>query len=378
MPATRPRPRVGSIVLAACGVVLLGIPVWALATAFDAIVTGHPVYPVMLTISAVAGGLLLLRTLRRSNSRNAGAAGQGASRPVSDSAASHGTGHSAASRLPDEDAVSLFGDRSAAAPGDSGSSTHEPSTAGAASRRRKALRASGWVAAVLTTAVVAVVLVFGRPHSATDIALAAMSGTDTVSVTHDTTSITLTPRKNTGVGVVFQPGARVDARAYVPILTRLAERGHTVVIAEQPLGVSLLAQGAAVWAMDAHPEVSRWVAAGHSLGGVAAARTAASSDPRVVGLLFWASYADVRTPTDVVPVLSVYGTNDGLIAPAEAVPAPEQRPANTRYVAAEGATHTSFSDYGTQSDDGVESVPHDVAQQRITEPTLAFLDELSR
>ena len=42
----------------------------------------------------------------------------------------------------------------------------------------------------------------------------------------------------------FQPGARVDPRAYAAILRPLAESGHVVVIVKQPLGIAFLATGA--------------------------------------------------------------------------------------------------------------------------------------
>jgi hypothetical protein len=87
-----------------------------------------------------------------------------------------------------------------------------------------------------------------------------------VTVTETATSIVLVPAGTAGeLGVFFQPGARVDARAYVAVLRPLAEAGHPVVIAKQPLGITFLALPAFDSARSAHPAVARWVVGGHSL-----------------------------------------------------------------------------------------------------------------
>ncbi|TFD69304.1 hypothetical protein E3T38_09060 [Cryobacterium sp. Hb1] len=77
------------------------------------------------------------------------------------------------------------------------------------------------------------------PQSAEAPALAAMKSDRTVTVTEDATEIVMTPTGlESPVGVFFQPGARVDARAYSAILRPLVESGHLVVIAKQPLGIA--------------------------------------------------------------------------------------------------------------------------------------------
>lgn len=317
---------VGTAVRLVVGLVWLTVPVWAFVTAADAIVHGHPAYPVLVVLAALVGVVLVVRAVRRRGR----------------------------------------------------ATTDTSPTSGATPPRRRWVRLSAWVAGLVVTALMVTVLVFGRPHGATPVAVQAMNGSASVSVAEDARTITLTPQSQSqspsGVGVVFHPGARVDARAYVPLLMRLAEQGHPVVVAKAPLGVALLSEGVTGQALEDHPKVPGWVVAGHSLGGVVAARAAATGDARIRGLALWASYADNATRTDVVPVLSVYGTNDGLIPPDQAR---TRGPSAATFVPIEGAVHTSFSDYGTQSDDGVESVPHEVAQQQIADATLSFIETLS-
>ena len=115
-----------------------------------------------------------------------------------------------------------------------------------------------------------------------------------VTVTEDATRIVLAPTgTEPSTGVFFQPGAKVDARAYAAVLRPLAEDGRLVVIAKQPLSLAFLATGAFASTRPAYPAITRWVVGGHSLGGVVAASDAAAHDEEatapVVGLLLFAS-----------------------------------------------------------------------------------------
>lgn len=169
------------------------------------------------------------------------------------------------------------------------------------------------------------------------------------------------------VGVAFYPGARVDPRAYLALLRPLADAGHLVVVVKPPLNIGLLAPAPP---FDDHPGVTRWVLGGHSLGGTAAATV---DDPRVAGLLFWASYpADDQSGRDVA-ALSVSGDRDGLAAPEDIAATADRLPAGARSVVVEGGVHAFFGDYGEQPGDGVPGVDRATAQRRIVEATREFV-----
>ncbi len=62
--------------------------------------------------------------------------------------------------------------------------------------------------------------------------------------------------------VFFQPGAKVEARAYAAVLRPLAEAGFTVIIPKQPLGIAFLAIGTFDAARPHYPAVTEWVVGG--------------------------------------------------------------------------------------------------------------------
>ncbi|GAA1424787.1 alpha/beta hydrolase [Agrococcus citreus] len=239
-------------------------------------------------------------------------------------------------------------------------------------------RALAGTCAVLATLAVVGSLLWLRPFSAAPVALDAMSGTADVRVTSSTTVITLLP---TGVapraGLVFQPGARVDARAYVPLLTRVSRAGYLVVIVKQPLDIAFTAIDAPSGIIDDHPEISAWAVGGHSLGGVAASSYAAAHPEEVGGLLLWASYPpDSLADRDDLRAASVSGTLDGLATPDDLAASRADLPPDTAITQVEGGIHAFFGDYGDQPGDGTPTVSRAAAQDQVVGASIALLDSL--
>lgn len=106
-----------------------------------------------------------------------------------------------------------------------------------------------------------------------------------------------------------------------------------------------------------------------------AARAAVSGDPRIAGLVLWASYPDSAVRDVPLPALSIYGTRDELASASVVRGAAEQLP-SASFVAVEGGSHAYFGDYGEQPGDGVPTVSRDVAQRQIAAATADFLGEL--
>jgi hypothetical protein len=239
---------------------------------------------------------------------------------------------------------------------------------------RRVLRVSLAVASMAWIALLA----WLTPFVAAEPALAAMTSDAAVSVTEYPTQIVLAPTGRVdATGVFFQPGARVDARAYAAVLRPLAEAGHVVVITKQPLGIGFLAIGAFGGVQSAYPAVSRWIVGGHSLGGTVACidADAHDADPAhpVVGLLLYASYpATDMSASLTARVLSISGSDDGLATPAKIDAAKPLLPASTTYTVIDGAVHAFFGDYGPQPGDGRPTITHDDARRQISAASVSF------
>ncbi|GAA4380058.1 alpha/beta hydrolase [Paeniglutamicibacter cryotolerans] len=246
-------------------------------------------------------------------------------------------------------------------------------------RKFKILRGIGVVASTVVFAAV----VWLIPYGAVEPALAAMNSDGSVSVTETADQIVMTPLgTQSEVGLFFQPGALVDARAYAAVLRPLAENGHTVIIPKQPFGIAFLATGAFASARAGHPPVDSWVVGGHSLGGVVSAIDAqtfstASSDA-AVGILFFASYPASNMSELTIPALSISGSNDLLATPEKINASRPNLPPSAIFTVIDGASHANFGDYGPQAGDGTPTISPDAARTAISRASLAFVDSIGK
>ena len=167
-------------------------------------------------------------------------------------------------------------------------------------------------------------------------------------------------------GLVFSPGALVDARAYADLLRTVAEAGYLVVILKVPFGVAIAQIGQSAGPIADHPEITNWAVGGHSLGGVAASSFAADNPDTVSGLLLWASYpnGDLSAMTSL-QVESIFGSNDPLATPADIEKSKANLPPDAMFTEIDGGIHAYFADYGEQSGDGQAGVDRETASAQI-------------
>lgn len=227
------------------------------------------------------------------------------------------------------------------------------------------------IAGVLVAAVVAFLVWANTPMRAEPDALADAASDDRVVVSDVEGSIVLTPAgAEPGVGLVFIPGARVEAEAYERVLLDTAAAGVTVVIPRPTLNLAFFDTRSLDDLTAVAPAVDEWAVGGHSLGGVRACQLA---DDALV--LFGSYCADDLADTDVA-VLSISGTADGLSTPEKIADNRAKLPADAELVELEGANHADFGDYGPQPGDGDGTLPTDAVRAAITDALVPFLQRL--
>lgn len=193
---------------------------------------------------------------------------------------------------------------------------------------------------------------------------AALVSDDQVMVQHDDGVWSFVPTRGDssrrdGAALVFFPGALVDPVAYAPLLRAVAAGGYRAYLVEIPRRAAfggadspeLEARLARVVAGAASP--ARWVAAGHSKGGVVASTVASQQRPGFSGLvLIGTSHPrDVDLSGLTVPVTKIVGTHDGLASRAEVESNRGKLPLSTRWEWVEGGNHSQFGWYGFQPGD---------------------------
>jgi len=220
------------------------------------------------------------------------------------------------------------------------------------------------------------VLIWSRTgtYPAKIVAETALKSTDRVTITQDRW-IVFEPNQETDTGLIFYPGGLVEPTAYAPILHKIAEEGVLVIITPMPLNLAILNTGAAGAVIDAYPQISTWILAGHSLGGASAAIFAENNPGSIDAIAVWDSYppdsSDLSDNT--ISAISIFGTTDNFPNTENFNDKKYLLPADTIFVGIEGASHAQFGDYGPQKGDVVPTISLAEQHERVAEIMLDFI-----
>jgi hypothetical protein len=186
-----------------------------------------------------------------------------------------------------------------------------------------------------------------------------------IEITDGDGAIVLSPADGASeVGLVYVPGAKVDPWAYAYKLSGLvAEDDITVVITKLWLNLAFFDLRPLSAFTDLAPEVDTWLVGGHSLGGVRACQLATDAD----GLALFGSYCASDLSESGLPVVSVSGSEDGLSTPDKIADARPLLPDDAEMHEIEGASHSSFGDYGLQAGDNIPTISDDDMRDQLTQ-----------
>jgi hypothetical protein len=206
-------------------------------------------------------------------------------------------------------------------------------------------------------------------------ALSALESTDRVRITQDKWII-FEPVQDTEIGLIFYPGGLVEPTAYAPILHRIAEEGVLVIITPMPLNLAIFNTGAANAVIDAYPQISTWIIAGHSLGGASAAIFTENNPKRIDTIALWDSYppdsADLSDNT--ISGISIFSTANNHPNTDNFNEKKHLLPPDTLFIGIEGANHAQFGDYGPQKGDVVASMSLAEQHEQVAEIMLDFIN----
>lgn len=189
------------------------------------------------------------------------------------------------------------------------------------------------------------------------------------------------PRRSHSTGLLFFPGALVDPEAYAPFLRSIAEKGYPVVLVKLPLrgfsteAAAVEAEVRARRALGEQAEVKRWIAGGHSKGGLFACRVALALPESVERLVLigTAHPREIDLTRAGFGVTKILATKDGMASPERARASAHRVPVDTRWVVIEGGNHSQFAHYGFQFGDRFATISRDEQQARALREVLADL-----
>lgn len=176
------------------------------------------------------------------------------------------------------------------------------------------------------------------------------------------------PQNTNGKNIIFYQGGFVESEAYAPLASALANEGFTVYLIDTPLNLAVLATNRGLDIIKEN-DLTHVIFMGHSLGGVIAARNAAtlSEDTEIAGLILLASYPDesINLADAQFPVLSITASNDKVLNWEAFASAKALLPPHTSFVEILGGNHSGFGDYGFQSGDGEATLTNEDQRAQV-------------
>ena len=208
---------------------------------------------------------------------------------------------------------------------------------------------------VLLTLVIGWGVYVGDYYSAEITAVAAMAGSEMVSV-QKTDKMTVFSPDNPTAGFLFYPGGKVEYTSYAPLMLALAERDVLCVLIPMPCNLAVLNPNAAEGIQEQFPEIETWYIGGHSLGGSMAASYGAKHPEELKGLVLLAAYSTADLADSGLDVLSMYGSEDGVLNMEKYESYRGNLPETTVEIVIPGGNHAGFGSYGAQDSDGKATI----------------------
>lgn len=164
-------------------------------------------------------------------------------------------------------------------------------------------------------------------------------------------------------GIIFYPGAKVEAISYLPLLQQLQEEGFTCVLVEMPFHMAIFNSNAADKVFDMGLDVEKWYISGHSMGGGMASSYASKHPEKVEGLLLMGAYIYGDYPVE--KTLTIYGSYNSNLE--------EKMDYTENIFLIEGGNHAKFGNYGVQEGDHEGDITTEEQQRQTVEAIVDFV-----
>lgn len=229
------------------------------------------------------------------------------------------------------------------------------------SRRRKRLVAGGILLLILAILTGAFFWYVSDYYRAEDVALEVMAQGSGITVQDNLTI--LSPTYPTDTAIIFYPGAKVEAEAYLPLLDQIRQTGVTCILVHMPFNMAIFDADAAKEVISQFPEIQHWYVAGHSMGGAMASKFASDHPDQVDGLILMGAYIYGDYPDE--KTLTIYGSLNQSVE--------DHIDYTQNIVEIEGGNHAQFGNYGPQKGDPPAEISAEEQQAQTVTAIEAFL-----
>lgn len=229
------------------------------------------------------------------------------------------------------------------------------------SRRKKWLVAGGMILLVLAILAGVFFWYVSDYYRAEDAALEILAQDSGITVQDNLTM--LSPAAPTDTAMIFYPGAKVEAEAYLPLLDQIRQTGITCILVHMPFHMAIFDTNAAEDVIDQFPAFQHWYIAGHSMGGAMASQFASDHPDQIDGLILMGAYIYGDYPAE--KTLTIYGSLNQSVE--------DHIDYTENIVEIEGGNHAQFGNYGPQKGDLPAAISAEEQQKQTVAAIEAFL-----
>lgn len=227
---------------------------------------------------------------------------------------------------------------------------------------KKLLIAVGILVLLLAVCVGAFFWYVSDYYRAEDVALDVLAQDSGISVQDNLTI--LSPSVPSDTAVIFYPGAKVEAEAYLPLLEQIQQTGVTCILVHMPFHMAIFDANAAEDVMEQFPDIQHWYMAGHSMGGAMASQFASDHPQEIDGLILLGAYIYGDYPAE--KTLTVYGSLNQSVE--------DHIDYTENVVEIEGGNHAQFGNYGPQKGD----LPATISAEEQQRQTVCAIEEFMK
>ena len=151
--------------------------------------------------------------------------------------------------------------------------------------------------------------------------------------------------------IIFYPGAKIETKAYAPLLYKIAQIGIDVYLIDMPDRLAIYGIDKADKIINKKPKCN-WYMMGHSLGGAMASNYAYKNQNKIKGLILLWAYSTKDLSKSNLDILLIYGSNDKILNKEKYKECLKNYPKNHNEYIINGGNHAAFGNYGKQNKDG--------------------------
>lgn len=186
-----------------------------------------------------------------------------------------------------------------------------------------------------------------------------------------------TPKKEFKNVFIFYPGAMVETEAYVPLCRKIADNNIQVYLIKMPWRLASKGYNKPKELHLFKDATKNYILAGHSQGGKMAAQFV-YENPKLIDKLILIGTThprDISLAEFEVPILKIYGSNDGVADEKSIFKNKSKLPKSAKFIRIEGANHAQFGYYGFQLGDEKADISREEQQKIILAEILKFISE---